>query len=377
MKITEVRVLQMGAESVQHWNWTFVKIATDAGIHGVGEASLQYKDRALKAEIEDFARFLIGRSPLDIEHIWNSLHRRVTWTGGAVTMSAISAIDLALWDIKGKALGAPVYDLLGGKVRDRLTTYANGWTYGARTPDELAQRAQAVVDSGYHALKLYPFRGPQLVTKEQSDRTVGLVEAVRKQVGEGFIICLDSRTALNPWGAITMAKRVEPYDITWFEEPILFDNVDALADVARSIQIPVATGEQLYTRWEFRAVLEKQAAKIIQPDICHAGGMSELRKIATMAETYYIPISPHNSNGPISTIASGHLDAITPNFFMQEVFINFLPLYNEVLTEPIAIEGGQMQLPEGPGWGTDIKEDVIEAHPPMEHSPVPADLKYF
>jgi len=377
MEITDVKVLQMSADHRVAWNWTFVKVVTDAGIHGVGEASLQYKDRSLKAELEDFAGFLKGRNPFEIEYIWNALHRRVTWTGGPVTMSAISAIDLALWDIKGKALGVPVYELLGGKLRDRVMAYANGWFLDAATPAEYARRAQEVVDTGYRALKFYPFRGAQLVTKQDCDETTALVAAVREQVGDGFLIALDARARLNAWGAMRMAEKVEPYDIAWFEEPILFDNPDVLAQLARAIRIPVATGEQLYTRWEFRAVLEKGAAKIIQPDICHAGGISELRKIATMAETYYVPIAPHNSNGPISTVASCHLDACTPNFFMQEVFVNFLPLYNELLTEPIVIEGGYLKVPEGPGWGTDIKEEVIQAHPAGAYSPVPADQRYF
>jgi galactonate dehydratase len=354
-------------------NWLFVKVETDSGIHGIGEGSLQYKDAALTAELEEFKRFIVGKDPFQIEHIWTSLHRRVTWTGGAVTMSAISAIDLALWDIKGKALGVPVYELIGGKSRDRVRAYANGWVGGATGPDGYAQRASKVISQGYKALKPYPFSGEQVVTPERIDRGVSLVRAVREAVGAGCEVAIDIRARLNVWSARRVAQKLEPFDIAWMEEPVLFDNVDTLAEFAQTVNVPVATGEQLYNRWEFRPLLEKNAVGIIQPDICHAGGMSELRKIAAMAETYYVTVAPHNSNGPISTVASLHLDISIPNSLMQEIFVNFLPRYNEVLTNPIVIEDGYCKLPEGPGWGTDINEDALSKYPPVSYTPIESE----
>ena len=369
MKITNVRTLRMGAPA-NDWNWLFVRIETDAGIHGIGEGSLQYKDAALKSEIDEFGRWLVGQDPFQIEYLWNAMHRQVTWTGGPVTMSAISAIDLALHDIKGKALGVPVYELLGGKVRSQVPVYANGWFHGISSPQEYADRAKGVVDEGYRALKFYPFGGSQVATLERIDRGAALVETVREAVGSRVEIAIDVRAQLDMGGAIRAAQRLEPFDIAWLEEPVGFDNVGSLCEMARAVRVPIATGEQLYTRWEFRALLEENAVRIVQPDICHAGGISELKKIASAAETYYVTVAPHNSNGPISTMASLHLDASIPNCLMQEVFVAFLPLYNEMLTEPIVIEDGYARLPEGPGWGTDLKEERIEAYPPHRYAPV-------
>ena len=385
MKITDVEILRMQAHAEISNNWLFVRIHTDGGITGIGEGSLQYKDKALAAEIENFATFLVGKDPFQIEHIWTSLHRRVTWTGGAVTISAISAIDLALWDIKGKALGVPVYELIGGKVRDKVPLYANGWfvddTPSPHGPqggeiNELewyADCAREVVAQGFRCLKVYPFRGTQAITPERIERGVGIVHAMREAVGPHIEIGVDIRARLNPWSARRVARQLEPYNIAWLEEPILFDNADAMAEFARSVNVPIATGEQLYTRWEFRALLEQNVVGIIQPDICHAGGFSELYKLAAMAETYYVTVSPHNSNGPISTIASLHLDMAINNCHMQELFLNSLPYYQQVLTNPLVIENGYGAPPEGPGWGSDLDDAVLAQHPPADFVPVEAE----
>jgi galactonate dehydratase len=385
VKITHLEVLRTQAHVEPSNNWLFVRIHTDSGITGIGEGSLQYKDAALTAELENFGSYLRGKDPFQIEHIWISLHRRVTWTGGAVTISAISAIDLALWDIKGKALGVPVYELLGGKVRDKVPLYANGWFSGNRLSAHgpqggaageqawYAERAKAVVAQGYRCLKLYPFSGEQVITPERISRGVGLVRAVREAVGPEIEIAVDVRARLNVWSARRIAQLLEPLNIAWLEEPILFDNADTMAEFARSVRVPVATGEQLYTRWEFRALLEQNAVGIIQPDICHAGGISELRKIATMAETYYVTLAPHNSNGPISTVASLHLDMSIPNCHMQELFLNSLDRYQEMLTNPLIVEDGYSSPPAGPGWGTDLDDAVLAKYPPADFTPIESE----
>jgi galactonate dehydratase len=329
---------------------------------------------------------LRGKDPFQIEHIWTSLHRRVTWTGGAVTISAISAIDLALWDIKGKSLGVPVYELAGGKVRERVPLYANGWFTGGRPSahgpqgsggDEeaswYAEQAKGVVAQGYRCLKVYPFNGVQVITPERIARGVGIVRAIREAVGPDIEVAVDVRRRLNIWSARRIAQKLEPLDIAWLEEPILFDNAAAMAAFARSVRVPVSTGEESYTRWEFRELLEQNAIGIIQPDICHAGGMSEMIKIAAMAETYYVTVAPHNSNGPISTVASLHLDMAINNCHMQELFLNSLDLYQEVLTNPLIIEDGSGAPPDGPGWGTDLDDDVLAQHPPVAFTPVESE----
>ena len=371
LKITDLHVMRIASEGTN--NWMFIKIETDAGIHGWGEASLQYKDDALFGEFAAFKRFLLGKNPFEIERIWTSLYRRVTWSGGAVTTSAISAIDLALWDIKGKALGVPVYELLGGKSHDKIRMYANGWPRKDNTPEGIAEGVKRVVDQGYEALKFYPFRGAQVATIERIQHGVALVEAAREAAGSQIEIGIDIRARLNIWSARRVAQELEPYNIAWMEEPILWDNPEALAQFAREVNVPIATGEQLYTRWDFRPLLELNAVGIIQPDICHAGGITELKKIAAMAETYYVTVAPHNSNGPISTIASLHLDLCIHNSLMQEIFVSSIDRYNRVLTQPIEVIDGHCVPPEGPGWGVELREDVMEQHPPKSFTPIESE----
>ena len=371
MKITDVEI-------VQALHWPFIRIHTDEGISGIGEASLQQKELAVRTEIEAYRDFLIGQNPFNIEHIWNALHRRTVWSGGPVTMTAISGIEQALWDIKGKATGLPVYELLGGRVREKVKVYANGWFGGAQTPEDHAEKAKTVVAEGYDTIKWYPFgRSAQMVTREEEEHAVTCMQAIREAVGPKVNIAVDVRCRLNIGSAISMAEKLKPYDVFWYEEPVMWDNISALAEVTRAIDLPVATGERLYTRWEFRDVLEKNAARYIQPDICHAGGIFELRKIAAMAEVYYVMVAPHNSNGPISTIASLHLDTCTPNAVMQELVVRYLPTFNELLTEPIVVENGYIKPPEGPGWGVDIVEDAEVRFPPEMLPAIESGARYY
>lgn len=367
-RIAEVETFRMGAPGHERSaaNWIFVRVTAEDGSYGWGEASTQYKDAAVEAEILDFAKYLKGKDAFQIEHIWTSLHRRVTWTGGPVTMSAISGIDLALCDLKAKSLGVPVYELFGGKVRDAVPTYANGWMSGAVTPEDHYRLATEAVSHGWNALKFYPLKGPQVVTPQRIRSAVDLVTAVRDAVGPDIEVAIDVRGRLDMWSAQHAAKAVEHLNIAWLEEPIMWDNIDSLKALSDAVSIPISTGEQLYGRWDFRPLIESNAARIIQPDICHSGGITELRKIAAAAETYHISVAPHNSNGPISTVASLHLDMCTPNIFKQEIFLSFLDYYDEVLTGKIRRADGFARVPDGPGWGTDVDLDAVSKYPPAE-----------
>jgi galactonate dehydratase len=383
LKITDIKVFRMATpvHKTAGTNWLFVRIDTDEGISGWGEGSLQYKDAALEAEILDFGKFLEGKDPRRIDWIWTSLYRRVTWAGGPVSMSAISAIDLALWDLKAKSLEVPVWELAGGMHRDKVRVYANGWfeELNEKNPDtdlaaspyrqsieQYAAGALALKNEGWTALKFYPFGGPQVITPERMHHGIEVVRAVREAVGPNMEIGIDIRARIDPFSAGRVAQKLEEFNIAWMEEPILYDNVEAMAEFARSVNVPVSTGEQLYNRWEFRPLLATNTVRMIQPDICHCGGFSEIRKIATMAEVHFVPVAPHNSNGPISTLASLHLGMSIPNSFMQEIFVSFFDRYQEVLTSPIDVTDGFATVPSGPGWGADIDLDVLEKFPPAD-----------
>ncbi len=372
MKITDLKVFHMAGG---HANWIFVKLYTDVGLTGVGESSMERHDPLLIRALESFRDFLIGKDPHRIELIWNSLYKQTFWYGQLIQLAALSGVEQALWDIKGQALGVPVHELLGGRLRDRVRAYANAWAFQGvvtetkdeDTPESVARQAEAMVERGFTAMKWDPFRdGGQVISRSEENYALESVQAVREAVGPDIDLLIECHGRFNMWSAIRIAHKLEPLDPFFYEEPIPPDNIDAMAEVQRAIRIPVATGERLYTRWDFRPLLEKQAARIIQPDICHAGGILELKKIAAMAETYYVSVQPHNSNGPLSTVASLHLDACIPNVQIQEFFYPYLERYNQVLTKPIEYRDGYLTIPQGPGLGTDIDEEAIRRYPPMK-----------
>ena len=370
MKITDLRVFW--TEGV-HSNWIFVKLYTDSGLTGVGEASLERFDDVVVRALESFKDFLLGKDPFQSEYIWNALYKSTFWPGGIIILTALSAVEQALMDIKGKALGVPVYELLGGKLRDRVRAYANAWAFqkvvtelGAEdTPESMAKNAMKMVDKGFTAMKWDPFRsGGQVIPKSEEEFAIACVKAVREAVGPSVDLLIECHGRFNMWSAIRMAQKLEPFDPFFYEEPIPPDNIDAMAELQRAIRLPIATGERLFTRWDFRMLLEKQAARIIQPDICHAGGILEVKKIAAMAETYYVAVQPHNSIGPVCNLANLHVDASIPNFIIQEFFYPYLELYNEMLTEPIKCENGYLEIPTAPGLGSDINEKFLRKRPP-------------
>ncbi|MFN8525309.1 MAG: galactonate dehydratase [Chloroflexota bacterium] len=357
MKITRVETLFFKSGSAD--DWLFVKISTDEGLVGYGEAS--NAARIAATAVEELGSRLVGLDPGRIEEHWQSLYRVYhNVRGGPIATAAISGIEIALWDIKGKALGVPVYELLGGRFRERLRAYGNGWSQGVNSPETAAEAAARAVEQGYRALKWDPF-GPvnPHIEPERLRESIAQIRAVRAAVGPDVELLIEAHGKLNVNNAIRAGRMMEAYDPYFFEEPVDPENVDAMVKVAAEINVPVATGERLYTKFGFRELLAKQAADIIQPDVCHTGGILETKKIAAMAEAYYVPIAPHNPFGPINTAAAIQVDACTPNFLIQEMIIRHLPTYRQLLTEPLEPRDGYLEIPTRPGIGYELNEEFI------------------
>jgi galactonate dehydratase len=329
--------------------WLFLKIHTDAGIVGLGEPIVEGRAETCIAAVKELEGYLVGKDPRPIAHHWQAMYRHAFYRGGPVLTSAISGIDMALWDIKGKALGVPVYELLGGPTRTRIRVYAH-----ARTPEAVRLRKE----EGFTAFKTHPTkdRPPRIVETPAFVRKVadGFAE-LREIVGDECDIGIDFHGAVPPQTAKLLIKALEPYQPMFIEEPVNCQNVEAMADIARGTHLPIATGERIFTKWGFREILEKQAASILQPDLCHAGGITEARLIAGMAEAYYAAIAPHNPLGPISLAAGLHLAASIPNFLCQEQ----VSLGDGYIKEPFKVVDGYVDLPVGPGLGIELDDDAM------------------
>jgi len=347
--------------------WVFVLVETDAGITGVGEASLEGKERAVEAAVAELGRRVIDRDPTRIEQNWQIMYRHGFWRGGVVLNTALSGIEQALWDITGKDLDVPVYRLLGGAARDRVELYTH---CGGGSAEQLADNGAALVQEGWRALKIGSLGFEGFATGSACIRaTVERVQALREAVGPEVRIMMDAHGRPTPSQAIRLIRALEPFDLAFFEEPVPPDNVDAFARLAgASLDTPLATGERLFTKWGYRELLERQYVDIIQPDVCHDGGILETRKIAAMAETYYVKVAPHNPNGPVATAASIQLGACLPNFSILEYASN-QPWRDEVIMEPLAIDGGYVPLPDRPGLGVALNHGAIErlAHRPQDY----------
>ncbi len=362
MKITAIKTFICNAYRT---NWVFIKVLTDQpGLYGVGEATLEYKEQTVVQACLELERDLKGRDPRDIEAIWHDSYRDAYWRGGPVLMSAISAIDIALWDILGKELHVPVWRLLGGKVRDRVPCYANGWFVPAKTPEEFGAKAVEAVKNGFRALKWDPFGAAYKYLDptafQQAIRCVELVYNAAKGHSE---ILIEGHGRFDLPTALRIANALKDFNILWFEEPIIPDSMEALADFRSRANVPVAFGERLYNANSFRTLLEYRAADFIQPDVSHAGGLTELKKIAAIAQTHHIPLCPHNPSGPVANAATLQLAASTPNFMFLETMARDVPWRSEICDESVSIVDGSMIIPDRPGLGVDINEEEIAKHP--------------
>lgn len=366
MKITDIKTFLVDCFRT---NWAFVKVYTDEGITGIGEATLEYKEKSLIGAVEHIREALIGKDPTNIEKIAHDIYRDSYWRNGPVLMSALSAVEMALWDILGKSLNVPVYKLLGGKTMDKVRIYVNGWFAGAKTPEEFGQKAAIAVKRGITAMKWDPFGKSYLeISNKDLDTALKCIQAVREAAGDGVDLLIEGHGRFNVPTGIKIAKELEQFKPMWFEEPTPPDNLEALRAVRDKSPVAISAGERLYNLKQFKDLFEMRAADYIQPDVSHAGGIMELKKIAAMADTYYIPFAPHNPSGPVACAASLQLAASTTNFSILEIMYSDVPWRKDVTNESLHYEDGYIEIPDKPGLGIEINEEECLKHPYTPHT---------
>lgn len=366
MKITDVELIPAS-------KYLFVKLHTDEGIYGIGEVGVWGFLDAAAGAINKLKDYLIGKDPFQIEHHWQYMYRSMYFRG-SVIMSAISALDIAMWDIKGKALGVPVYELLGGKCRDKVRSYAAVFEF---TPEKMAQGCKELQKKGFNAARLMITGDMSKSHNELEDevfcskveRYAEMVKQCRETVGDKFDLCLEVHRSMTPAEAVAFARAVEVYKPLFIEDPIAPDNHDIMGDIARGINIPVTTGERCINVQEFAMLIARNGAKYFRPDVCALGGITPSKKVAAMAEANYIGIIPHNPLGPVSTAACLQLDASISNFTIQE-FPSFYELGNEagMLKEPLVVEKGYIYVPKRPGIGIDLVDNITELYPKKQRT---------
>ena len=352
-------------------NWLVLVLETDdAQLFGLGDASGLEHDAEIMALAERFVDdYVVGHDPLDSDVLWSAMYHDPHARGGRLATTALSGIDIALWDLKGKLTGLPVYKLLGGAHRSALRVYANGWYSNPGTPAQNADEARAVVDRGYTAMKFDPFGQGNYYTISlaEADLAEARVAAVRDAVGPHVDILVEAHAKWNVMTAIQLGKRMEAYRPLWYEEPVSEENLSELLEVRRKVDIPIATGERLYTKFPFARIVEAHAADVLQPDVANAGGITELRKIAAIAESKHITLAPHNVCSPVGAIAEMHLGAAIVNFEIQEYHAEYYDdHYFSVFPGFPRQREGVCTLSDAPGLGLQIDEDELAAHPPLE-----------
>lgn len=360
MKITKLELIKVQPR------WMFLKMHTDADIVGLGEPILEGHTNAVEAVVKEFEEYLIGKDPMQIEHHVQALYRGGFYRGGPLMLSAISGIEQAMWDIKGKYYHCPVYEMLGGKCRDRVRMYTHIKRAGvpAEFPiEQMLEIADERLEKGYTALK-YSIIPPikAIENPENMQKHIDRFAKVRERIGQGVDLAIDFHGRVSPAVAGRLIEGLKPYSPMFVEEPCLPENVDVMARIAHSTSVPIAAGERLFGKWEYRQLIEKQAVSVIQPDLCHMGGIFEARKLAAMAETYYMTVAPHNPLGPVSLAACLQLDACIPNFLVQEHPGN--PDGSDLgvgyIKTPFEIKQGYIDVPTGDGLGIELDDKAIE-----------------
>ncbi|MGY6212995.1 galactonate dehydratase [Cytobacillus firmus] len=358
MKITKLSLYKVPPR------WLFLKIETDEGISGWGEPVVEGRAETVKAAVNELSDYIIGRNPNDIEDIWQTLYRGGFYRGGPILMSAISGIEQALWDIKGKYYSIPVYEMLGGKARQKIKVYS--WIGGDR-PAEVAAEAKVKQEQGFQAIKMNASEEMNYIDSfSKVEAVIERVASIREALGKDFGIGVDFHGRVHKTMAKTLVKELEPYRPMFIEEPVLPENNEALREIALHTTCPIATGERMYTRWGFKQLLQDGYVDIIQPDLSHTGGILEGKKIAAMAEAYDVSIAPHCPLGPMTLASSVHLDASTPNFIIQEQSLGIH--YNQGMDildyinnpEVFAYKDGYVNIPDQPGLGIEINEEKVK-----------------
>jgi galactonate dehydratase len=345
-------------------DWVFVRITDSDGAYGWGEASLHGPISPVLAAISEYSTHLIGQEATGAERHWHRLYNAWRWRGGAVFMTALSAIDIALWDLEARRLGVPLYRLFGGPHRTTLRAYASHWLQKIKTPEQAFDGAREAVRRGFKGFKWCPFDFDLLRNDPYGSilRVKDLMAAAREGAGPETEIYVECAELLSPRSAPAMVDAMLPYRPAWIEEPFPFENPKAIAQLQREIPIPVAVGERLLSRYEFRELLEIGGCRVVQPDIMHGGGFTELRRIAALAETFQVTVAPHNPGGPICTAASAHLAAATANFLVLEQIEPDRELRDRVSTSPLRVIDGEFRLSDAPGLGLEPNLDALKDH---------------
>ncbi|NQW20089.1 MAG: mandelate racemase/muconate lactonizing enzyme family protein [Chloroflexi bacterium] len=358
MKIADVRTVVVG----NPWkNWIYVVVETDEGLIGVGEATGGSETQPRVAAVEEIKHLIIGMDPRNVHEIFHKLYL----TAFIRVTTAMAGIEMACWDILGKSLGVPVHILLGGKVRENVRVYANGWYSGERTPEGFAERASEVVAKGYTALKFDPFGDAHMqMSRKETTEAKALIGAVRDAVGDDVDILIEAHDRFSTYAAIEIGNWLADYDVTWFETPVLSTDVSALVEVARRIPVRIVAGERMHAIHEFGEFLSHNVTDVINPEPLGVGGIWRSLQIAGIAEAHHAEIALHNAESPFKTMVALHIDAVTPNVFIQECFDDFLePWVNDVLSGFLRVEDGYLSMPTAPGIGVTLNEEEAKKHP--------------